>query len=55
VGWKAVPVVKLAESLTVPPTVMLVEDGVVVMVGLAFPTTIGSHALVAALLLESPG
>jgi hypothetical protein len=54
VGWKAVPAVKLAESLEVPPIVMLVADGVVVMVGVVFTTTTGSQGLVAGLLLESP-
>jgi hypothetical protein len=36
VGWKAVPVVKLAESLAVPPTVIELVEGVVVIAGLAF-------------------
>jgi hypothetical protein len=54
-GLKAVPVLKLAESLEVLPTVMLADDGVVVMIGLAFPTVTGSQELVAALLLASPG
>jgi hypothetical protein len=36
VGWKAVPVVKLAESLADPPTVMEPAEGVVVIDGLAF-------------------
>jgi hypothetical protein len=36
VGWNAVPEVKLAESLDVPPTVMELAEGVVVIVGLAF-------------------
>jgi hypothetical protein len=35
VGWKAVPEVKVAESLDVPPVVMELAEGVVVMVGLA--------------------
>ncbi len=36
-GWKAVPAPKLAESLTAPalPALVLVDDGVVVIVGLA--------------------
>jgi hypothetical protein len=35
-GWKAVPPVKLAESLVVPPTVIELDAGVVVIAGLAF-------------------
>jgi hypothetical protein len=54
VGWKAVPEVKLAESLAVPPTVILVDKVVVVMAGLAFATITGSQEPVAALLFASP-
>src|SRR2546425_13373757 len=36
VGWKAVPVVKLAESLAVPPTTIELVEGVVVIAGLDF-------------------
>jgi hypothetical protein len=54
VGWKAVPEVKLAESLDVPPTVIVADEVVVVIAGMAFATVTGSQEPVAALLLASP-
>jgi hypothetical protein len=47
-------VVRKAESITDPPTVMEVADRVVVSLGGAGLTLSGSHGLVAATLLASP-
>jgi len=51
-AWKKLDIVE--ESVTDVPTVIVVADRVVVMVGLALLTVKGSQALVAALLLASP-
>jgi hypothetical protein len=51
-AWKKLAIVE--ESVTDAPTVIVVADSVVVIVGLAFWTVRGSHAEVAALLLASP-
>jgi hypothetical protein len=47
-------VVRKAESITDPPTVIEVADSVVVSLGGAGLTVSGSHGLVAATLLASP-
>ena len=52
VAWN--PLVRVDESLAVVPTVMLVDETVVVMVGVALLTVSGSQRLVAGLLLASP-
>jgi len=46
--------VRAAESVTEPPTVIVVLESVVAIVGLALLTVRGSHRLVAPLLLASP-
>jgi hypothetical protein len=48
------PPVRVAESVAEPPTVIVVADSVVVIVGLALLTVSGSQAEVAWLLLASP-
>jgi hypothetical protein len=48
------PPARVEESVTEPPTVIVVADNGVVMVGLALLTVSGSHAEVARLLLASP-
>ena len=48
------PPVSVAESVTDPPTVMGFVDSVVDIVGLAWLTARGSHALDAGLLFASP-
>jgi hypothetical protein len=51
-AWKLL--MRVAESDTEPPTVMVVADSVLDRVGLALLTVRGSQGLVAALLTESP-
>jgi len=51
-AWKKLAIVE--ESVTDAPTVRVIAESVVVIVGLAFWTARGSHTLVAALLLTSP-
>jgi len=46
--------VRVEESLALVPTMILAEDKVVAIVGLAFWTVSGSHAELAPLLLASP-
>ena len=50
--WKKLAIVE--ESVTDVPTVIVVADRVVVIVGLALLTVNGSHVEVAALLFTSP-
>jgi hypothetical protein len=51
-AWKKLA--RVEESLTDPPTVVVVEERRVVIVGLALLTVRGSQALVAPLLFASP-
>jgi hypothetical protein len=55
VGLNAVPVPKLAESLTVPPTLMLVCDVVVAIVGLVLVTVTRKLPLLAECVVSAPG
>jgi hypothetical protein len=51
-AWKKLD--NVAESVTDCPTVIVAEDGVVVMLGFAFWTLKGSQGEIAALLAGSP-